>query len=145
MMYYRDYPGVSAKGHDGVLLHCCLSNPYFCLLSLFHGVGVCVCVWVCVCVSVCVRACVRGCVRGVWLWVCACVRAWVSECVRECVRACVCVLRIVSMDKILRFTNTSIKIIDVPDEYWNYVKGNVGETLESRPGGAHNVWAFSRA
>ena len=41
---------------------------------------------VCVCVCVCVRACVRACV-------------------------CVCTLRIVSTDKILRFTNTFIIII----------------------------------
>ena len=66
----------------------------------------------CVCVRVCVRACVLACVR-------ACVRArararvCVCVCVRACVRgfsACVRALRIVSKDKILRFTNALIII-----------------------------------
>ena len=49
------------------------------------------------CVCVCVRACVRACVR---VCVCVCVRA----------RARLLALRIVSMDKSLRFTNTLIII-----------------------------------
>ena len=46
--------------------------------------------------------------------VCACVRACVRVCV--CVRACVrvCALKIVSMDTVLRFTNTLIIIITYP-------------------------------
>ena len=51
-------------------------------------------------VRVCVHACVRACVR-----VCVCV------CVRVCVRVCVCARSIVSMDKILLFTNTLIIVI----------------------------------
>ena len=71
---------------------------------------VCVCVfYVCVCVCTCVRACVRACVCA-----CVCMRVCVRAC--GCVRACVCVrvraraLRILTMDKILRFTNTVIII-----------------------------------
>ena len=60
----------------------------------------------CACGCACVCACVRVCV-------CVCV------CVRVCVRARA--LRIVSMDKTLRFTNTSIIIITnwlpVPAKY----------------------------
>ena len=51
------------------------------------------------------------------LSVCVCVCACVPACVRACVCVCVCVprvsmrrLRTVSMDKILRFTNTLIII-----------------------------------
>ena len=54
----------------------------------------------CVCVCVCVRACVRACV---------CVRVGVV------VGGCVCTwgLRIVSMDKMLCFTNILISIITI--------------------------------
>ena len=58
---------------------------------------------VCVCVCVCVRA--RACVR-----VRACVRT--RACVRACVRVCVCVCVYVSTDKILRFINALIAIIN---------------------------------
>ena len=50
------------------------------------------CVCVCVCLCVCMRVCL-----------CVCV------CVRACVR--VYALRIVSMDKILRFTNTFLLLL----------------------------------
>ena len=53
---------------------------------------VCVCLYICVCVHLCVC-------------VCACVRASVRACVRAPA------LRIVSMDKIFRFTNQLIIII----------------------------------
>ena len=66
-----------------------------------------VCAGACVCVFVraydCVCACVRACVR-----VCVCV--CVYDCVCAGVRARVSVCRIVSMDRILRFTNTLIII-----------------------------------
>ena len=69
------------------------------------------------CVRACVHACVRACVR-VCVCVCECVRVWVCACVcvcacvRACVRACVCVsARVVSTDKILRFTNALIIVI----------------------------------
>ena len=52
---------------------------------------VCVCVCVCMCVCACVRVYV-------------CVRACLRVCVHACVRVCERALRIVSMDKILRFT-----------------------------------------
>ena len=45
------------------------------------------------------------------LCVCVCV------CVRACVRACVCVCVCVSKDKILRFTNTFIIIINLQAVY----------------------------
>ena len=87
----------------------------------------------CVCVCVCVRACVRSCVRA---WVCADMRA----CVRVCVCVCARALRIVSMDKILRFTNTVIIInyyqikawicMTVSTEYRLFLKG----LLEDRHG-----------
>ena len=53
----------------------------------------------CVCVCVCVRACVRACV-------CVCVCVCVSA------RARVYALRIVSRDKILRFKNTLILVVN---------------------------------
>ena len=67
------------------------------------------CVPVCVCMCVCVR--MRACAC-----VCVCVRACMRACVRACVRThvCVYVLSIVSMDKILYFTNTLIVINHVP-------------------------------
>ena len=51
------------------------------------------------CVCVCVCACVS-------LWVCVCMCARACTCV--CVHACARMLRIVSVDKILRFTNSLI-------------------------------------
>ena len=68
-------------------------------------VCVCACVRVCVCVRACVRASVRACVRAC---VCVCV-VCVCACART--RASVYELRLVPMDKILRFTNTLIIII----------------------------------
>ena len=65
-----------------------------------HLVPVCVCACVCLCACVCVCVCM-----GVCACVCACV-VYVSACV--CV--CVYMLRTVSMDKILYFTNTLIII-----------------------------------
>ena len=46
--------------------------------------------------------------------VCVCVYVCVCVCVCACARACARALRIVSMDKILRFTNTLIIINFVP-------------------------------
>ena len=61
----------------------------------------------CACVRVCVRARVRACVPE-----CVCVCARARVCVRVCVYArayaCVYALRIVYMDKTLRFINTLI-------------------------------------
>ena len=90
-----------------------------------------------VCVCVCVRACVRACVRVracVYVFVCMCVCVCVCECVRlhMCVCVCVCVstrarpLRIVSMEKFLRFTNTLIiiiiKILKVPVDVLSWTR-----------------------
>ena len=64
-------------------------------LPRFVCVCVCVCVYTCVCVCVCIRVCVC---------VCVCV------CVYVCVCVCVCIyaLRLVSLEKIMRWINTLI-------------------------------------
>ena len=73
----------------------------------------CGCLSLCLCVRTCVRA--RARVR-----VCVCVRARARACVCVCVFVCACAcararaLRIVSTDKILRFTNTLIIYYTIP-------------------------------
>ena len=67
---------------------------YVCVYVRACGVCACVRARVCQCVCVCVCHCV-----------CVCVCAGARACV------CVCDLRIVSMDTIMRFTNTLIIIV----------------------------------
>ena len=106
------------------------------------------------CVCVCVHACARACVRAyVCACVCVCARACVRACVRArvhaCVHACVCVygraraLRAVSMDKILRFTNTLIIIVNYAriknrqTRELISVRNNVTQTQQQRPESSH--------
>ena len=71
--------------HVAVLIHLSLL-PILSCVNVAHVYG---------CFCVCVGACVHACMRVCGVCVCACVRAC----------RCVCVLRIVSMDKILYFIN----------------------------------------
>ena len=72
---------------------------------------ICVCACMCMCafVYVCVCVCAHIC-RCVFVCVCACVCMHRCVCVCVCARAHTCTLRIVSMDKILCFTNYTLII-----------------------------------
>ena len=93
------------------------------------GLGHQVCLCVCVRVHACVRACMCAFV-SVHVCLCACVHASTCVCVCVvsvcvcgiCVCVCVCVkaraLKIVSMDKILRITNTFIIIYSLLSPFY---------------------------
>ena len=78
---------------------------------------------VCACVHVRARACVRACVR-----VCVCC---VCVCVCVCVRARA--LRIVCMDKTLRFINTIIIITSLLPVHGKYIQHKFSSTPGTVP------------
>ena len=84
---------------------------------IYVCVHACVCVHLCMCVCARMQVCVCVCVR-VFVCVCACVCMHRCVCVCVCARTHTCTLRIVSMDKILCFTNYTLIIIMFAHNYY---------------------------